>query len=346
MVVRKSSRNRKPTEAAAALAADKAAADAKLQAEMARLQEEEARLQEVEDVAPDLFLRMKMEQPQNFEEIGVPHGRAIQGVNAYKDRMGAIIKTLFPQQVLDEWGKPGRAIYEGSSPQTQCTNTIPKATNNTPCWLCGIKVDLSKTLFKTGMKPICEHVLPIAQAVFFLGLYSTRIVRPSEGMPNIPKQIIKLEYDWSHEVCNGEKSNIVLIKEVTRNDGTPSWAPDTDAITGLLNKIKNSARTDSGTLKELISNTPGWLGKRETAIFERVKKVTDFINRPAEPGFGNLTQLAGWASLVDPTSMTDAFLSQIDVSLPDNVTSATKKRRLSQGARRKRNRKTRRIRKH
>lgn len=298
--------------------------------------------EEVESAARIIY---GFDKPQS-SGIGVPFLASTQGVNSYQERMGGIIKTVFPQHVLDEWGKPGRAIYEGSSPPTQCNNAIKPVTRDTLCWLCGIKVNLAKTRSKTGMKPICEHVLPIAQAVFFLGLYSTRIVRPSEGMPNIPDEIIKLEYEWSHEVCNGEKSNIVLIKEVTRNDGTPSWSPDTDAITALLNKIKNSVRTDSGTLKKLISRTPNWLATRKTAVFERVKKVTDFINRPSEPGFGNLTELAGWASLVDPTSMTDAFLEKIDVSLPENVTSATKRRKIGQGLRRKRNRKTRRIRKH
>ena len=298
--------------------------------------------EEVESAARIIY---GFDKPQS-SGIGVPFLASTQGVNPYQERMGGIIKTVFPPHVLDAWQKPGRAIYEGSSPPTQCNNTIKPVTRDTLCWLCGIRVNLAKTRSKTGMKPICEHVLPIAQAVFFLGLYSTRIVRPSEGMPNIPDEIIKLEYEWSHEVCNGEKSNIVLIKEETLPDGTPSWTPDTDAITALLNKIKNSVRTDSGTLKKLISRIPNWLGVRQTAIFQRVKKVTDFINRPSEPGFGNLTELAGWASLVDPTSMTDAFLEKIDVSLPDNVATGTKKRKIGQGLRRKRNRKTRRIRKH
>ena len=304
-----------------------------------------AKLDAMENAAPRLLNQMRAEPP-SYAEVGVPHAKSTEGIEVYKERMGTIIKTLFPQEVRVKWGKPGRAIYEGSSPTTQCNNTIKPATKDTLCWLCGIKVNLSRTRASNGMKPICEHVLPIAQAVFFLGLYSTRKIQPSEGMPDIPREIIELEYDWSHEVCNGEKSNIVLIKEESLSDGTPSWSPDTDAITALLNKIENSTRADSATLKKLISQTPGWLGYRQTAIFERVKKVTDFINRPAEPGFGNLTELAGWASLVDPTSMTDKFLDQINVSLPENVRNRTNKRKRQEGARRKRNRKTRRIRKH
>ena len=275
--------------------------------------------------------------------IGVPFLPSTQGVDPYKERMGTIIKTLFPKDVLDAWGKPGRAIYEGSSPTTQCNNTVKPVTENTLCWLCGIKLDTSETIVENGMKPICEHVLPIAQAVFFLGLYSTRKIQPSEGMPDIPDEIIKLEYEWSHEVCNGEKSNIVLIKEESLSDGTPSWSPDTDAITALLNKIENSTRADSATLKKLISQTPGWLGYRQKAIFERVKKVTDFINRPAEPGFGNLTELAGWASLVDPISMTDKFLEQINVSLPENVTGRTKRQRARGKGRRTKRKRSRRF---
>jgi hypothetical protein len=335
--VRRSERGSIPT---AIVAENRQIADAAAAA--AAVRKDKRQREEVESAARIIYGFNK----QSPSGIGVPFLPSAQGVNPYEDRMGAIIKTVFPQEVLDAWQKPGRAIYEGSSPPTQCNNTIGPATKDTVCWLCGIKVNLAKTKVRNGMKPICEHVLPIAQAVFFLGLYSTRTVRPSEGMPAISDEIIRLEYDWSHEVCNGEKSNIVLIKEVRLADGTPSWAPDTDAITALLNKIENSVRTDSGTLRKLISNTPGWLAARETAIFARVKKVTDFINRPAEPGFGDLTDLAGWASLVDPTSMTDAFLEQINVPLPDHVTTRTQKRRLSQGARRKRNRKTRRIRKH
>jgi hypothetical protein len=269
--------------------------------------------------------------PIHTSSTGLPFLPSTQGLKITEERMGKVVKSMFGKDVLNEWSKPSRDIYEGSNPTTQCNNTIGEATKDTPCWICGIHVDVTGTM--EGMSPICDHVLPIAQAVFFLGLYSTRKIQPSEDMPSISNTIYKLEYEWSHHICNAEKSNILLLQEtIDPVTNTPVWSPDTNAIRSVLARIQATEREGSATLKELISKTPDWFKKRVNEISLRVKTITDFINRPAEPGLGNLTELAGWASLVDPTSMTDAFLDKIKVSLPPNVTSR-KRRTLSEGDR-------------
>jgi hypothetical protein len=235
--------------------------------------------------------------------------------------MTPIAKTIFGENVLQDFGQTARKIYEGSSPQTQCSNVIKKpVTPDTKCWICGIKLDMTGT--KPGFKTICEHVLPIAQAVFYLSLYTTRVYTPDEelNLPQLSDKILELEYEWSHEICNSEKNDVLLIrKESDPATGTPILKVDTKNIDLLLNKIVNSNRQGAAQLGKEISRVPNWFTTQQKFIKARVEKITTFLNRPTDPGLGNLVELAGWASMVDPANLTDKFLETINVTLPTNI---------------------------
>ena len=288
----------------------------------AKLVEEDVRKQAAEQATmEDAAKKLQGLNPPTTSQIGVPFSSSTQGMQVTENSMTPIAKTIYGKEVLDKFGETARKIYEGSSPQTQCSNVIKKPlTPDTPCWICGIKLDMTGT--KPGFKTICEHVLPIAQAVFYLSLYTTRVYTPDEelNLPQLSDKILELEYEWSHEICNSEKNDVLLIKK--ENDpltGTPILSVDTRNVDLLLNKILHSNRQGASQLGKEIANVENWFINRQKFIKARVEEITTFLNRPTDPGLGNLVELAGWASMVDPANLTDKFLETINVTLPTNI---------------------------
>lgn len=254
----------------------------------------------------------------------VPYFNSTSGMDILNSSMSNVIKKIFPTKVLNAWNDKGRGIYEISSGiDAQCIATIGTAQQAKNCWLCGLGLDL--TLRNAELKPSCDHILPIAQATFFLGVYSTRKRMNANETNNIfSGEIFNLEYAWAHLGCNLVKVNDVLIKETIVNNA-PVWSPDETAITNLLLRIQSDNRTPQ--IQRLIKTNPEWLNQRKTAMINRILPITNFINRPPEDaGLGNLTVLAGWASLVDPTSMSPSFLEKIHVNLPNDIIDTSRRR--------------------
>lgn len=148
--------------------------------------------------------------------------------------------TIANQQLSDlmrKYKKPARKIFEASTPQTQCFNTIgtcsPKyAGSDVPgckCWICGLPIFINNdgTEFinsnpneKKGTKnaklsaniepPHCEHILPVMAATFILGgLYDEHYHK----LPPNLKDMIAANYLWAHPVCNLVKANNVYFND-------------------------------------------------------------------------------------------------------------------------------------
>lgn len=261
--------------------------------------------------------------------VGVPHAVSTGNLDAVTSKMTDVINQLYGENMVKEWKQSakrpryGRDIYELSSATTQCMNTIGSPEKAGGCWICGFAFDNDIPY----MRPNCDHILPVIQAVFFLGLYSTRKVIPT-NKEELKNMIYELEYAWAHAGCNILKSNIVLIKEtIDPITKTPKWSVDEENVEKLLTTIKTTKTADLAEIQSKITDPKEWFGTQKGNVIDRVKKITDFISRPEEPGLGNLTVLAGWASLVDPTSMSDDFLNFIDVKLPPNVLSVSRRKR-------------------
>jgi hypothetical protein len=99
-------------------------------------------------------------------------------------------------------------------------------------------------------RPECEHILPVAEARWYLDLFSTS--HPSDG------RILKLEYAYAHRVCNQAKRDDSFIK----NEGDSIWKIEFDEATTktILNKIKARAtiaipayETKEGILRKISS---------------------------------------------------------------------------------------------
>lgn len=189
-----------------------------------------------------------------------------------------------------------RTIWEKVKTKDQCTAVLKDEAK--VCWLCGNPVD--PTLPNTDPLSIqCEHVLPVMQAVIFLQLYSR------EHQDNIT-EAIKLEYAWSHAVCNRIKTNSVFILET--DDG--NYSVNTPEIQRVLTEIQK--------------NTPV-ANNQSVNVVSKIQLIVDYLNR--EPGSANLKLLAGVIDCLE------------DIT-------PTAKRRLSLGGKRKRNSKLKRTRRH
>ena len=232
-----------------------------------------------------------------------------------------------------------RSIWELTDETNQCNNVIGQWKIGTDCWICGYvttqtakrqKLETSGGAQKrkrepteedttrekaTGLEPSCEHILPIAQARFFLDLYN-----PSTS-PASPQtqEVRKLEYNWAHRYCNEIKGDSQYIKNIG-TDVDPVWGPDMDVITEDLNKIYSGLRNasfypnyDQGktVLLEKIGSSKvtknRWLQDRQSEMGKRMQAIADHINK-GEKGLGRLIILAGTANCMNPKNVRNTMV--------------------------------------
>ncbi len=188
-----------------------------------------------------------------------------------------------------------REIWNISTNTTQCNNVIGKSNAETDCWICGLKIN-----DEPGMKPECEHILPVAQAVIYLSLYS------SKKPPTNPdeRKILEMEYGWAHTVCNQDKSDICCII----NSGESAVVSDKN-IKYILNKIYTSNRADAlalkRSLKGLYPTIGSFISARLEAVKERYQRIVNFLNPSVGENRFKLTILAGLVTAMDYTNIHD-----------------------------------------
>lgn len=155
-----------------------------------------------------------------------------------------------------------RNFYEPSNPTTQCNNIIGEFINGTPCYICGLPIVRQKD-DGDGLGPECEHILPIAQAILFLGLYGAKY-KPEQVLYN-PK-ILNLEYAWAHRTCNQVKSDNVYTMYNPYNEQGKRFAVNIDGLRILLNDIWNNDRSNSilfnNTLKQTFKSEEEFINSR------------------------------------------------------------------------------------
>jgi hypothetical protein len=143
------------------------------------------------------------------------------------DAQTALIRAIFGDATK---GLTARDIYEISTPTTQCRRVIgPPST----CWICSRPFTRSYVEVLGG--PQCEHILPITQAVMYMGLYSHKeytLLKPAEK--NEYLEFLRLEYGWAHADCNSMKKSNVYIHY---NVETQKYEVSVDKINTLLSNI-------------------------------------------------------------------------------------------------------------
>lgn len=223
-----------------------------------------------------------------------------------------LFETIMPPMVVKKWKfeleHNCRDVYEPSSPETQCNNTIGPFVDQ-KCYICGFDI-LPEQGPPAFFYRTCEHILPIIQAVFFLDLYrgSQRNTLTVDEM-----DILKLEYSWAHQSCNMVKSDDSYLCTVL--DGKfPTWVYSQNNIRNILINIANSIAYNPGSdiVQSKISSYPGgyetWLNNRTKSIVDnQMKPIQTYLNKNAQPGLlmmiglGNLMNTSKWSDLFSET---------------------------------------------
>lgn len=246
---------------------------------------------------------------------------------------------IFNHGLKDETGrtiikgkKRVRKIWELADPTSQCTNVIGEWKKGIPCWICGTDImtdtvtggvvqgkrardsdvasESDSETGGIGTEPACEHVLPIAQARFFLDLYDPKIENVTAGK----MKARKLEYEWAHQFCNMVKSDDQYIQNTGSYD-EPVWEVDQNMIALNLGKIYQTLDDSSyqvrynegkdiikANITKLYLTERNWKAQRLQFMTDRVQKIVDFINKGSVE-LGRLIELAGTSKCIDPRNL-------------------------------------------
>jgi hypothetical protein len=190
-----------------------------------------------------------------------------------------------------------RDIWETSSPTTQCGNTIGDAVDGVSiCWLCGFAIDMSIDAFK----PECEHVLPVGQALLFLDLYKHSIHKGD--LSKELSKMLKLEYRWSHSVCNRIKSDTNFLG--FNSKGIPI------ILEGVIREYLAEIYSKSDDLKILVGrgrSARDWNESRLADISKQLNHISKFINEKTT----GLLLLSGVAALFEPENIASSLRTTI-----------------------------------
>ena len=240
------------------------------------------------------------------------------------DLQGAskFMNILFPTKIVDIWkneyGKKCRDIYEHSGIEKQCMVVLEKTTEpakardsiyaNKKCYLCGFRFQNAD-----GLKPSCEHILPIIQAVFLLDLW-----RPKQKYTKEEFDVLTMEYDWAHTCCNlvkGAKPYLNTI--IDKNDPYPRWDFNSEGTRDIFVSIVDGTHDYPGIsvirnkLLELFKTQPKdtWI---QTNI-DRIKttKIDPIVKYINSKGHGGEVAILGFNNCLNPKSLSDEFYDLI-----------------------------------
>ena len=211
-----------------------------------------------------------------------------------------------------------RKVFERSGPTTQCRNVIGKIVGDqTQCWICDAiipQVAITGDPNDVGdedeedddddedegdgghpLKPECEHVFPVAQAVCFTGLYSGALyktlakgyrdrgatLQQSQAQAYIDG--LQVEYGWAHRVCNQVKNDLQFLM-LSESDGNPTYGVDLDRIKQFLTNILASTKYKLNGVNggQVLANYIGigsrisqsdWINTRANVIYQRCSMI-------------------------------------------------------------------------
>jgi hypothetical protein len=216
-----------------------------------------------------------------------------------------------------------RRIWELTGIEEQCNAVIGTPVDNeTKCWICGFEVD--KKL--NGLKASCEHVLPVAQARFFLDLYN-----PDYELTPGKQELLSLEYGWSHFFCNLMKGSGSYLETSSDSSSNIIWRPNKTNILKTINNILDYNTRKEGDEKRYFKDSNDVILTRIKGSREawRQSRIDDIIKRKINPilkylqgprmnnGRAGLIMLAGVASCMDEKRIRSQFNKFLEVYKTD-----------------------------
>ena len=122
--------------------------------------------------------------------------------------------------------------------------------------------------------PQCEHILPVCSGLMFLELASTLTTVASSNV----KELAKLEYRWSHSLCNNKKSDIPLINLDIKRKGN-YFQIDQTACADLSSKINEKIQENSALYSTKCNVTHIMIiGDNSLAERQELNDITVFLN--------------------------------------------------------------------
>jgi hypothetical protein len=223
--------------------------------------------------------------------------------------------------------------YSGDQCQGALQKTNPFIPGKSLCWICGFVIpDVPPG---TGFSMECEHVLPIAQAVFFIDLYR------GKHTPQSVVRLVQAEYDWAHRVCNQIKNDTHFLR-IAGDGANKKWQvchPDVRVafLKDLVDRSKLYFKAP-GDQENLLLNSikdSGWFKERAIAISVRIREVLEVGVNNCFPGIFTIIQVGKCLDRYDSQIVKDDSSSE--------AISSFKRRRVGSGTRRKKRKGTRRI---
>jgi len=171
-----------------------------------------------------------------------------------------------------------RSFYETSSAITQCANVVGKVQpNKSICWICGFEIPATSSP-QDAFAPECEHIFPIAQALFFIGLYTSDIKDNREFVEKL-----KLEYDWAHRVCNQVKNDAHFIEHNIQNPNG-RWNINKNSIGVFLNDILQRGNKYGGGANRILKEIKRkgltdkqWISNQTDVIYNKCAAIISTI---------------------------------------------------------------------
>jgi len=216
-----------------------------------------------------------------------------------------------------------RQIWELAGIEAQCNAIIGTPINNeTKCWICGFEVDEKLA----GLKPSCEHVLPVAQARFFLDLYNPHYELTAEK-----RGLLSLEYGWSHFFCNLMKGSGSYIKTSGDSSSNIVWRPNkTNIVKTIDNILDYNTRKTGGKprffeesnnviLTRIKGSREAWRQSRiDDIINQKINPILEYLQGPRmESGRAGLIMIAGVASCMNEDVIRSEFNKFLEVYKTD-----------------------------
>ena len=123
--------------------------------------------------------------------------------------------------------------------------------------------------------PQCEHILPVCSGLMFLELASALTETNSS---DTVKRMLKLEYRWSHSLCNNKKSDIPLINLDIKREGN-YFQIDQTACADLSSKINEKIQENSALYSTKCNVTHIMIiGDNSLAKRQELNDITVFLN--------------------------------------------------------------------
>jgi hypothetical protein len=226
-------------------------------------------------------------------------------------------------------GKQIRKTWEVSSPTTQCNRLIGPFIDGTECYICGMAIEGtppnpdrnnnndSDSESKNGLNPECEHILPIAEAIIYLGLESPQF---TNNLWYLGKDKLRQEYAWAHRACNQIKSDESFI-----GNDRGIYVVQIDKLKEFLRAIWHTKRKDS--INTFVPKLHAKYPTEKDFIYQRIddekkplivpfQNICDYLNSFRAP---NLLFLAGISGLVNIHGLKAKFAQKAQANTSGNA---------------------------